>query len=566
MHDLFKFTVILYLILALVSTSQADSDALNFSEKTRTPIGGSALIPVEAFEDMGGWFQTARLDYGAVYRINSMFVSPVQFSNSIGDLPNSVPTLDDLSNVVGEMLPQTFTIVPSNTQSLTLMTDTGEAFAGINLNGVPNSYPQLIGFGSFNEAIPTLSNNSIFVEADKLYMIRWRLESPYGIEDSTKLPLCQLIVGENGAYGLGRSLLSFDGNSMNNLAGGFFEFRQYFYAHDSGDIGFFVNLYDEATDSPNRSAYPDGHLGHSIKIHRIDVFEVDPEKLTNEQVIFNQGQASVPVDVNEPSPSPLNYEGEFDLDVWSGIDYFQAIADETNTSRNPVHLPITPFVALGESYNATGQTAERLSYSFQGGLGPTFISWNTLKTRGIDDDSDDPVYSEVRELLEVDEGTLVVMDFWLSAFGTPAQLPFVRVGMRSDNVLPGGGLPEPGAPIQGYVAYHEFFSSSQPFPRADGTLAYSPTNLINGATKRVRLVWEAQLTSTSLDTGRYAFGPEIQTFEIPINLEILGGGPNATQRATIANGAIITHRVVVTTYDQPAGALTETIPAGLTDI
>jgi len=515
-----------------------------------------ALIPIEAFEDFEGWHQTFRFDLAPIFFDGLAYNAPLLFSQSVGDLPNSIPQRVSLNTIPGEFLPGNYLFVPENIESLTLMTDTG-VFGGIYLNGDFDAYPQMLGFGSFTEINNNVSNNLVDVEADKLYMVKWWLETPFDVDDSVKLPLLQLIVGETGAYGLGRSLLGFDFHSANHIVGETLEFRQYFYAHDDGEIGFFINLIDlYSTRSPYASI--DGHVGHNVTIQRIDVFEVNESMLTNEEVIFNQGQSDIVLAMDEAPPPMTAYEGGFDLDIWAGRDQFAIIAEGADESRNTSFSPESDLIGVGQSYQATGLTTDTLSYTINPGKGPAFCIWDTFKSTQVAENSTDPILSEVREVLEVDEGDLIVMDAWMSSTGPTEDLPFVRFGMASQNVMPGGGAVSIRDPLQGYVAYHEFMSSSEPFPLADKTEAVPSLNLINDQTKRVRLVWEVQLTSTPEDTGRYAFRPAIESFEIPAGF---ANGRNAQ-----AQGTINTHRVVVTKYDKPAGAEDAIVPVELTDI
>jgi len=525
-------------------------------------LPSSVFTPVEAFSDFEGWYQTARLDQGVVFDTGPVggaanYVAPLQFSANVGDLPNSVPAIGSLVSTPDEFgAGSTFLTIPAATDTFTVQTDTGSG--GISFNRANNQYPQLLGFGSFFEGIPSTANDFVNVTADELYMVRWNLSTPTDIADVEQLPLAQLIVGETGSFGVGRSLLSFDGNNLNNLAGSSIAFRQYFYAHDAGEIGFFINVFDSV--SAGAPGFPAGHTGHDVSVESVEVFTVNTAGLTGENVVFNQGQTSVPLVSGEPAPPSTGLE-EFDLNFWYGRDQFAFIADNTGDaadSRNASFTPNTPFVGVGQPYTAPNTTASTLSYTLGQGDGPAFIIWDTLGSSQIDSSSGDPTIANPREVLTAPEGTLVVMDYWLSATGSTAQLPFTRVGMASQNIYPTSTSITATDPIQGYAAYMEFNPDSTADGLANGTSVNPAIGFQAGSARRARLVWEVQLTSTATDSGTYAFRPTVESFVIPAGVS--GGG------ASQANGTINIHRVVVTTFDKPAGAETTTVPASLTDL
>lgn len=522
------------------------------AEGDQFSIPSTVFVPVEGFDDMGGWYEVQRFDQAAIFD-----VSPIRFSTSFGNLPDSVPARASLDSTVSEFNAAiTRLTVPASTATLSMSTDTVAAGAGATNPFLTEFAPQLIGFGSFFEDIPSTANDSVAVTADTLYMIRWDLSTPFTTSQGAQLPLAQLIVGETGAYGLGRSLVSFDNNGDNNLVGANLAFRQYFYAHDSGDIGFFMNLFDQATAGTTAAneGFPQGHVGHNVTINRVDVFEVQTAGLTGESVIFNQGQASVPLVSGEPTP-PATGVAQFDLDAWTGRDGFAGIG--TNAARNVSFTPSVPLNGAGTARPDTGAVADILSMTIGAtGAGPLNMIWDTFNTLSING-SEPAVDASISEIFELDEGTLVFMDYWLSATGSTAQLPFTRVGMGSANVIPGGGTDNDS--IQGYVAFQEFTPRSTVFGLADGTTAAPAIGLQAGSARRARLVWEVQLTTSAGATGggQYAFRPVMESFVIP------AATPSDESNAI---GTVNLHRVVVTTYDPPTGAETASVPPSLTDL
>lgn len=521
----------------------------------------SALISITGISDFEGWYQTARSDIGTSYS------SPTIFTEGLGDLPDSIPSLAELNDTADEFefFDETFKTVPEAIKSLTLMTDTGLAGEGFALNGMQDAYPQLIGFGSFFEGIPSTSNQLIEVEADELYMVRWNLSTPFDatVENARMLPLVQLIVGETGSYGLGRSIMSFDHKSSGNIVGQNLSIRQFFYAHDAGEIGCFINIFDIATDNSATDSFggylfPDGHMGHNITIESIEFFRVDTNSLTGEEVVYNQGQEIIPLAPGEPPPPTVNRTGDFDLNFWVGRDQFADIAEDNQASRNTLFNPTTPFNGMLKPYDPSNTTAPVLSYAISPGEGPAYLIWDTINSSAYNTEETDPLLSFPREVLEANEGEVYMMDFWLSATGPTENLPFTRVGMYSGVLSPGNTSIDSVEPYpQAFVAYHEFNPDSTPDMLANGLVANPAIPLRNDAARRVRLVFEPQLTTTNQDTGSLAFRPSMETFVIPME------EPNTAEAA--ASGTINFHRVTVTKYNKHPSFDSQRVPFQIFD-
>jgi len=523
------------------------------------------FTPIEAFDDFGGWVQTARLDVGIQFLGSGVFspIAPAMVSGSIGDLPDSIPDLDDLkSDILTSSSTQNFLIVPENTESLTLMSDTGISGEGISLNNSPDAYPQLLGFSSYLPGADLAGNHFVSVDEDKLYLIEWNLSTPFEISDTTKLPFIRFAAGSLAAGGLGMSNITFDANSSNQIVGDEVVLRQYFHAHATGEMGFEVVIYDGVTEnvqynSVSRIGYPNGHIGHNVTINKIEVFEVDESQLSGKEVVFNEGQESVPLFTDEPAPDPSNYTGGFELDYWGGRDFFQFLADGAGASRNTSIFPDRPIRTPSNSvpFERNGDTADILTFSVNSGEGPMFITWDTQNSRVSESDGSDPANFTAEEVLEVEEGELVFMDFWLSAIGATANLPFTRVGISHDFFGPGG---EELESLQGFFAFHEFSTNFDGLRGVDGSTIPNALTLQNGSSRRVRLVFEPQLVSTPVGSpGRFAFRPTIQSFEIPVV---------SNSRSAEAEGFININRVVVTRYDAPDGIESLDVPSVLNNI
>lgn len=532
-------------------------------------VPSSVFIPVEGFDDLGGLLNQFALNLGPVFQ-----TAPIGLSAANDVSPDSVPSVASLVTDVGTDS-TTRSFLPPNTPTLRLFTNTDttdqtvtNAFGPGNGN-LTNYGPELIGYGSFIEAHPTLASTAT-VEANKLYMVRWNLTSPNTPASATRLPLAQLLVGASDGGGIGRTSLEFGNNSFNNLVsptvGEAFDIRQYFYAHGAGDLGFFINLFDTATVNTPEFTNADGHQGHDITINRVDVFEVNTAGLTGESVLFNQGAASVTLAAGQTIAPTSTGQELFDLDIWAGRDQlsFIAAAHGASANRNSSLTPDNPISGTGTVVTPTNATASRLSFTHGTGNGPTFIQWDTFNSLTTITGDPDPVRANPREVLELTEGDLVFMDYYLSATGSNATLPFTRVGVQSDNI-PVGGLPTV-ASVSGLVGFMQMEPRPGGIARTGnpidpalpvGTQAIPAVPFDSTGSRLLRFVFEVQLTSTpGIDRSapNYAARPTFQSYVIP------GGALESG-----AQGTVNLDRVVVTKYDPVTGA-DIAMPASLTDI
>lgn len=500
-------------------------------------IGGVQIVSTNGtltqLNDDSNWAKTTDLIYAPAGNT---------FVQSTGTYATNNPTLFSTPavNAAGNsFLDNAAWITPPNTASI-LLRSTGTAPRLNNTTGAGqastgslfvNWAPQFLGFISGR----TGQNEGQFVNATvgDVLLARWYLNDAgtTTMAQSGKQPAISLRMGsQEDTKGMGLSQADTIPNGNNGIGIGGEEFRQYFYAHDTGKVFFQVNTIGDLSAAATVER-PNGINDLRLTVDRIDVLKFDRSALSGEAIVFNQGNPTI-----TPASGPLGVAAPAGSVPFDMVDTWRNQGEIGNGFGGRVSYTRTP---------TTGNTATRLSIVLAGGGGVANTDivlygagWDTVGTLVSATGSGD-------EAIPMENGKIYFYDFYLSAGAASATLPVINVGFNTSdrgrtggfNTIPPSTNPE-GRKSQ-FVFSADNATSS---PRTDGTTPPNNLALATGS-KRYTLVYEPQSkVGTGLD-GRpfvesYGFvnfiGQDIYNFAGTVNID----------------------RVVVTEYTAPSDVAT----------
>lgn len=277
-----------------------------------------------------------------------------------------------------------------------------------------------------------------------LYMFRWTIAGDNAPGNELNNSTLRVRVGPNSTDGIGQAHESwveggFNHSGPNTTARGF---RQYAYAHASGDAQLFFDVYDFTPT-----------VALDATLSKVEVFTVDTNGLTGETQVYNAGNGSmVPA---SGQPTPAGSPAAFDT---AGVWRFNNV----NTAR---------------SITTTGSGATALIQNLSSaGTAMTYGTWITDGSTGLDN------------FLSIGNDRLLWVDIWMSAPTPSADLPEVRLGvLGSQTDVSGAGASR---------SSHFIFRSDN---------AASVLNSLETSSRRFSIVMEPQMLVGSTWLGNITF-------------------------------------------------------------
>ncbi|MCB2155144.1 hypothetical protein KQI84_09675 [bacterium] len=381
---------------SVITTNDGTLDRL--SEST------GVFTPVDCYDTFDGWiFAGASTFLTAGYQLPTV-------SGDANDLTQSPATSP----------------APAATASVTAGTGNGGQVDGTNLLA--------------DWALPS---GNLTLTQGNLYMFRWTIAGDNAPGNELNNATLRVRVGPNSTDGIGQAHESWVEGQFNNSGPNTTPraFRQYAYAHATGDAQLFFDVYDFTPT-----------VALDATLSQVEIFTVDTNGLTGETMVYNAGNPAMVAASGQPTPaaSPTT----FDI---GGVWRFQNI----NPTRS-ITTTGSGTTALIQNLNGTG----------------TAMTYGTWISDG----------DGLQNFLSVGNDKLLWVDIWMSAPTPSVDLPELRLGVNGSQTDVGGA----GA---GRTSHFNFRSDN----------AASVLNSLETSSKRFSIVMEPQMLTGSTWLGNITF-------------------------------------------------------------